>query len=296
MAVVKATKGALSPTKTSRTPAPEEKEAFTLAKELSTPVPNLGGYIMLLFGAKKIGKTTLTAQFPNTYHMMFEPGGKALSIYQDLYSTWARVKRGVALLETDNRFETVSWDPVDIAFKLCEKFTNKELGVTHPSEADWGKGWARLRDEFTLTVNRLANSGKGIVLVSHDTVKEITKRDGGKYDVVTSTMPGMARDIIEGLVDIWAYYGYEGDRRMLYIRGDDHLSAGHRLTNHFTWKGEAVRAIDMGSTAEEAYANFTACFNNQYNPADYAPAHETEDHEVPATLKKKTVIKKLKRS
>lgn len=294
MKTIKRAAGTMTPTKKAKTSHKEEKESFALATARSTPVADLGGYVILIYGEKKIGKTTLTSRFKDTYHMMFEPGGKALSIFQDAYSSWARVKRAVGLLETDKRFGTVTWDPVDVAFKLCERWVSREMGIEHPSDAEWGKGWSRLRDEFTLTLNRLTGSGKGVVLISHDTVKEIKRRNGDTYNVITSTMPGMARDIVEGMVDIWAYYGYDGERRVLHIRGDDTLSAGHRLKNHFTWKGTPVRIIDMGNSEEEAYERFMACFNNQYNPADYEPAKRpVEDDEPPSRLSK--APKKLKR-
>jgi hypothetical protein len=75
------------------------------------------------------------------------------------------------------------------------------------------------------------------------------------------------------MVDIWCYYHYDGKQRMLQIKGDDHVSAGHRLQdNHFRWKGREVELESMGSSKEEAYKNLIDCFNNEYNPNPNAPS------------------------
>jgi hypothetical protein len=77
-------------------------------------------------------------------------------------------------------------------------------------------------------------------------------------------MAGQARDILEGIVDIWAYYSYNGQSRVLTILGDDHIGAGHRVKDNFFFTDATrIREVPMGNTAEEAFANFVKAFNNQ---------------------------------
>jgi len=98
-------------------------------------------------------------------------------------------------------------------------------------------------------------------------------------------MPKQGREIIEGLVDIWCYFGYDGNRRLLTIIGDDHISAGHRFAERFrTPKGRVIRAIDMGRSAEEGYENFVAAWNNKYRP-------EHEEDLMPEERRKKSSSK-----
>jgi AAA domain len=106
-----------------------------------------------------------------------------------------------------------------------------------------------------------------VVFVSHATEREVRRRDGSKYDRIQPTMANTARDVVEGMVDIWAYYHYEGKDRYLQIKGDDHISAGHRLQQeHFRWNGREVDRIWMGRTPVQAYENLLAAFANTYNP------------------------------
>lgn len=239
-----------------------KKQRLSLPSKLSTPSPDLADYSTLLFGEKKIGKTSLAAQFPNSFFMMFEPGGRALSIQQRPVRDWLQAKKYLKLLQKDKEFGTVVVDTADLAFKICQKYVVNKLGVEHPSDEEWGKGWEALRDEFTSWVMDLLMLDKGVIFISHATEKEIRKRSGVKFHRVSPTMSGQAADILEGVIDIWAYYHYEGKKRVLTVQGDEHTGAGHRVKGHFV----GYRDIPMGRSAEEAYANFIKAWNNEPIP------------------------------
>lgn len=254
-------------------------EEFELPTEKSVPKEEIGDFIVLLFGEKKIGKTMLSAQFPNAFHMMFEPGGKALEIYQSEFTDWATFKRAVTKLRSDKRFDTIVIDTVDLAFKSAEKYACDKLAIDDPADEEWGKGWRAIRKEFERQIHRLVSAGKGVIFISHAMEREIKTRRGSSSHRVVSTMPRQAAEIIEGLVDIWACFTYDGEKRTLIIGGDEDVSAGHRLDDRFKWKGEEVRKIPMGSSAEEGYGNFVSAFNNKFNPNP--------------TMKKKTLKRKI---
>lgn len=265
-------------------------DEYRLPTTRSQPLPNLMDYAILLFGAKKIGKTTLVSLMPDTLFLMTEPGAKGLSVYQSAITSWPQFKQAVKAIMRDTRFKAVCVDTVDLAFKMCETYVCQKLGIDHPSDEDWGKGYGAVRDEFTREMQKLLSCGKGVTFISHSTEREIKTRSGRKYDRVQPTMPNQARDIIEGFVDIWAYYDYDGDRRVLTIRGDDHIMAGCRLQQHFMYNGREVPAIDMGITPAEGYGNFIACFNNQYRPRPKATGEEpTPAPTTRVTVRKRTV-------
>lgn len=288
MAVVKKKVGTLTPEK--KKTAAERREApavdVSLPETPSTPSAHLGDYSWLLFGAKKIGKTNLASQFPDALFLMTEPGGKALSIYQRSVNNWTEFTGYVKLLEKDRRFKTQVVDTADLLFKMCERYVCRKRGIDHPSDEDWGKGWSAVRDEFVHWIQRLVNNGKGTVFISHATEREIKRKSGGSYHSIQPTLAGQARDVLEGIVDIFAYFDYDEDRRVLTIRGDEFVAAGSRLRNNFRWKDKEVSVIEMGTSAEEGYANLVACFNNKYQPR----VRPTDEAEVAAP--KKTVVKK----
>lgn len=275
MAKITREKGALE---TKKAAPPVKEPGYRLPTKKTTPVANLLGYILLLFGEKKIGKTTMLAEGgEDTFFAFFEPGGKSLSLYADVFVNWAHFKAAVAQIisEQPRRFNHVVIDTVDLAYKVSERYTYKKLGIDHASDEAYGKGWAAIRENFSEPIMRLVNSGVAVTFVSHADEREITRLDGRKYDKIAPTMPKQARELVEGLVDIWAYYGYDGDRRILAIQGDDHVAAGHRLTKHFRHPdGTPIRHIDMGSSPSEAFQNFNDAFHNRY--VKRSPAKEEQ--------------------
>jgi hypothetical protein len=271
-----------------RRTAPAMTSDLSLPTTRSAVSTRIQDFTILLFGEKKIGKTDLTAQFDDTFHLMTEPGGKAQTIFQRPVNNWREFQGYVKLLEKDRRFRTVTVDTADVLYTQCMAYATQKLGIDHPSEEAYGKGWAAVREEFTRWILRLIGTGKGVIFISHATEKEIKMRGGEKYDRISPTMAGQARDILEGIVDIWAYYGYDGSRRILTIQGSDHIGAGHRLKNNFrTPAGDPIVEIDMGASAEEGYANLIAAFNNTYSPRK-----AKADDETPAKPVKKLRLRK----
>lgn len=258
---------------------------YSLPDSISKPMTGLGDYSILLYGEKKIGKTSLSSMFPMNFSMMHEPGGKALSMYQKPVTSWEAFKAYVKLLEKDKTFKTVTVDTIDLAYKNCMKSVCTKLVIDHPGDEGWGKGWEAVRDEFMHWISRLLSCGKGVIFISHAVEKEIKTRTGTTYHRISPTMAGQARDILEGIVDIWAYMCYEKGKRMLVIEGDDHVGAGHRLENNFRYTNKVrIKEIPMGKSKQEAYENFVKAFNN-----------ETKPEEVSHSLKVSSLKVKVKR-
>jgi hypothetical protein len=268
-------------TTSSRTRKP--KIEVELPTELSVPKEELGAYSIILYGEEKIGKTTLASKFPNAFFLMCEPGGKALSIYQKPVTSWMEFKAYLSLIEDEpHNFETVVVDTVDILFTMCSNYVCQKLVIEHPSDEAYGKGWKALRDEFTETMIRMHQLECGLLFLSHATEKEITRRNGETSHRIIPTMAKQAREILEGLCDIIAYYHFNASsQRELQLEGDDLISAGCRLEHAF----QKCRMIPMGSTSDEAYANFMAAYNNEV--LESAPETAKKVVRKKATVRKK---------
>lgn len=253
----------------------------------STPSEALQDYSILLYGKKKIGKSSLGAQFEDTLFLMCEPGGKALNIFQVPVRNWKEFEGYIDLAIKDTRFKTIVIDTADYSYEYCLEWVCDKLVIDHPSDEAYGKGWKAVKNEYTRVVNKLLHSGKGVIFISHSKDEEIKTRRNDSYHKVTSSMSGQAKDVLEGLIDIWVNYDYDGRRRYLVIQGNDEVDAGHRLKNHFKYPdGSRIERIDMGTSPEQAYANFIAAFQN--HPAEGGKKKKKKSN-------KKLVLKKRKK-
>lgn len=235
-----------------------------LPTEPSHPLDELAEHSMLWYGREKIGKTSLAAMFERAYFLMCEPGGKDLTIFKNDINDWYQFKGAVAALKSDKRYKTVVVDTVDKAYDFCQDAVCAQLAIDHPSDEEWGKGWGRVKSEFSETMTSLLHLGKGVIFTSHAVEREIKRRGGNNTTRTMPTMAAGARAVIEPMVDIWAYMAYDanGDREMV-IRGDDVIAAGHRLRKRFI----GIEKIPMGKTPEQAYKNFMAAWNTTSNGA-----------------------------
>ena len=230
----------------------------------SVPSDSLQDYSILIYGKKKIGKTTLAAQFDDTLFLMCEPGGKALNIRQVQVRNWPEFKGYVDLAVKDEDTKTVIVDTADFCYEYCMDYVCEKLVMDHPSDEGYGKGWKAVRSEFTKVIGILLHSGKGIIFISHSKDEEFKTRRSETYHKVVSSMPGKAKDVLEGLVDIWANYDYDGRRRILVIGGSDEVDAGHRIDGRFKYpNGEPINVIPMGRSPKEGYRNFVQAFENK---------------------------------
>ena len=229
----------------------------------SKPSDSLQDYSILIYGRKKIGKTTLAAQFDGALFLMCEPGGKALRIRQRPVKNWLEFKGYIALAIKDKATRTIVVDTTDFAYEYCFDYVCEEKAMDHPADEGYGKGWKAIRKEFTEVMTELLHSGKGVIFISHSKDEEFKTRKSEAYSKAVSSMPGQAKDVLEGLVDIWANYDYDGKRRVLIMSGNDEVDAGHRIEGRFKYpNGEPIESIPMGRSPKEGYRNFVAAFNN----------------------------------
>lgn len=261
---------------------------IVLPQEKNKPPTDLSAYSVLLYGAKKIGKTSLCAQFPNALFLSCEPGTTALEVYSQQIETW-EVFLGTleALEDGKHTFQTIIVDTIDMAFNQCMDFVCQRAGVMHPQDAnDYGKTWKAVTDEFLKVFLRLIRLPYGLIVTSHDTEKEIEQRDGSKIDRVQPTMAKQAMGVVEAQVDIIANYAYYGKNRVLYLAGGEEMVAGSRVDTHFrTVDGERIKSIALGNSPQESYQALQKAFANKLTVAD-ATAEYRRQATATLTLKK----------
>lgn len=200
-------------------------------------------YTILIYGREKIGKSTIFSGFPKALFFSTEPGTKGLDIFEFNHEhggvhNWAIFRQGVKLLEENpRRFEHVVIDTVDRAYDMCLDWVCSERGIEYPGsdssgEADFGKSWRAVKQEFTEQIHKLRQAGLGVGFVSHSREQEIKTRYGDRFTRIFPTMSGQARTVIEALVDFFFYAEYvkakDGTTRVLICEGDETIWAGAR--------------------------------------------------------------------
>lgn len=210
-----------------------------LPKVKSAIEPNYLKKTYLIYGAPKVGKTTTIANIgDNTHKVIFfatEPGHKFVEVYKYTNadgsdpSQWLHfLEFAKEILTTQHDFSCIAIDIVDELFNWCSDYVNKKAGITHESDAGFGKGYAAIRKEFFRPIQALTAKGIGIVFMSHEKTseKELNRR---KLTYTDTTLPGTAAKLINGLSDYILYFGNDGDgNRYIRTKGTEHINAGDR--------------------------------------------------------------------
>lgn len=199
---------------------------------------DLKGRYVLLYGAPKVGKTTLSAQFPKALLCAFEHGyGLIGGAYALDITSWGEFKQVVRQLkkpEAKERYNTIVIDTAQIAYDLAERYVCANNGVTQVSEIPYGGGWSKVAKEYDNTLREITQLGYGLVLIAHAKTKEEEIRDGVTKTMISPDLNKRCYAIANNLVDIIGYieqtFNEDGtSERWLYTRRTPTIMAGSRF-------------------------------------------------------------------
>lgn len=271
----------------------ENKMELQFPKEPNKPSNKLSESVIMLYGEKKIGKTSLAAQFSKRMlHLMCEPQARELPIYQVPCQTYQHVKEWVEkLINEKHDFDSVSVDPLPLFYMMAMEYTGKVHGFEHPhDEKDFGKSWGLVYKDFSAPLMRLLHSKMGIIFHAHETEDEIETREGKTFVIRRPEGMKAVKTFIDANIENVWYYHKRGRERFLQIRGDDFAFACCSFTNRFmTPSGEQVFAVPMGKSAAEGYRNLLLAFDNKQ-----VRTYEELEENDQKTEKKSSVVRRRK--
>lgn len=173
---------------------------------------DLSGYITYIYGAPKVGKTSLAVQAPDCLLLAFERGYNAISGVRAVdIASWGDMKKVFKELkkpEVRAAYKTLIVDTVDLAAKYCSKFVCSLNDVQELGDIAYGKGYSLMRNEFEEIFNSLAQMDYAIIFIGHDETKMITPPAGcgEPYDIIVPALsPDKVRAIIANMADIYGY-------------------------------------------------------------------------------------------
>ena len=124
--------------------------------------------------------------------------------------------------------KTIIIDTVDVAFQHCMDYVCAKEKISHPSDLEWGKGWGLVKKEWQRVISTLNMLDCGLVLLSHETEKEIKR----KHVVINRYQPDLSKtalEIVHNLSDIILHLSYnEDETRTLFATPAEDRIAGCR--------------------------------------------------------------------
>lgn len=228
------------------------------------PSDDLSTYTLFITGAKKVGKTSLCAQFPRSFIFEMEVGNARHleCAYEDVgdLTTLDHILK-VASKEK----EPATWivDEVNIIYDMIVEHICKAEGVADLMELAYGKGWSRAKQMFNGFIRRIQNLPGGHIYTGHEEEKTSKTRGGREVTKSEARVSKETNRVMEAYTTMWASMNFDAEgHRYLQIVGDDYVKAGHGFSEkHFKLVEDGK--IPLGNSPEEAYRNFIKAWNNE---------------------------------
>lgn len=200
----------------------------------------------MLIGLPGVGKTTLASGFEGCLYLctskkeigrlhvpflVIDSWEKALSITDELINNRQKY----------SQYKYLVIDFIDAVWTLCVAATCDKLGVSHTSDAAYGKGVDTVDSYFKRWITTLVASDYGIIFISHVNQKDVIVA-GGTVTKTICSLPPRARMILFPLINVIGCIDYKSvkqlntetgkaeiaRRRVISFEGNEYIEAKDR--------------------------------------------------------------------
>lgn len=178
---------------------------------------------VVLFGDAGIGKSTLASEWAGGNVGFFDCAGELDDIpgFKMPVTDWTSFREWCwAVADSPGTYGATAIDTADMLGTYCAQFVRKKLGIVHESDAEWGKGWTMVREEFASHIAKLAAiPGQGLLLISHAKDLEIKGRTR-TYNRQVPTLTGGVRDACVNMADLVLHIAWsdDGESRVIHTK------------------------------------------------------------------------------
>lgn len=196
---------------------------------------SLQGKTILVCGASKTGKSTIGSHAPRPVFLSTENGTEALTGMVNIpIGSWSDFKNVVGQLtgpKGRENFDTVVVDTATNLMLLLDKYVGQKLSTDKTamdfgSDAQYGKGTKKMRDELGLQLQKLANQGYILIFIVHTETK--TDFNTGK-DYIGTSLTNSLFGVLEKAAD-----------QIIYLKRDEDRKGNISYTTWFSPKGGFV--------------------------------------------------------
>ena len=199
--------------------------------------------VLVLYGAPKVGKTTVLAQLDNCMILDTEQGAdyleghiKNINSMQDLIAFAAELKE-----TPDHGIKYLAIDTIDKIEDWTVEALCKEHGTEHIGQIEsFGAGYAYLRDNMVKTIDVLKSLVPHLILIGHRKLAGVQSKD--RIDVVTPECLDLIGKVKKAVCNNADAIGYmlrdpESDELIVSFKSGQALEAGTRCEH---LKGQSV--------------------------------------------------------
>ena len=209
-------------------------------KKVKRKVVSTNPSVLLLYGAPKVGKTTMLSKLDDCLIIDTERGSRMIEGYISEVNTRDELIETLLELKEnkDVKYKYVALDTIDKIAEWAEKRVCEEEGVRAIGDLAFGKGYGMVRDKVTQTIEAFKEVTEHLIIIGHRKVAYAVT-DGSTIVIPESIdLTGKLKNVIMSGADAIGYVYRNEDELMVSFKANDAIEAGSRCPH---LKGQEVK-------------------------------------------------------
>ena len=209
-------------------------------KKVKRKVVSTNPSVLLLYGAPKVGKTTMLSKLDDCLIIDTERGSRMIEGYiSEVSNRDELIETLIELKESkDTKYKYIALDTIDKIAEWAEKRVCEEEGVRAIGDLAFGKGYGMVREKVTQTIDAFKEVTEHLIIIGHRKVAYAVT-DGSTIVIPESIdLTGKLKNVIMSGADAIGYVYRNEDELMVSFKANDAIEAGSRCPH---LKGQEVK-------------------------------------------------------
>ena len=196
---------------------------------------------LLLYGAPKVGKTTMLSQLDDCLIIDTEKGSRMIEGYiQEVNNRDELIETLIAIKESkDVKYKYIAIDTVDKVAEWAERRVCEEEGVNSIADLAFGKGYGLVREKVAKTISHFKEVAEHLIIIGHRKVAYAVTEGNPIVIPESLDLTGKLKNVIMAGCDAIGYvYRDDKENLMVSFKANDSIEAGSRCPH---LKGQEVK-------------------------------------------------------
>ena len=200
---------------------------------------------LLLYGAPKVGKTTMLSGLDDCLIIDTEKGSRMIEGYiEEVNSRDELIDTLIEIKESkDISYKYIAIDTIDKIAEWAEKRVCEEEAVSSIADLAFGKGYGLVREKVTKTVSAFNEVADHLIIIGHRKVAYAVTEGNPIVIPESLDLTGKLKNVIMSSCDAIGYvYRNEKEELMVSFKANEAIEAGSRCSHlkgkevKFNWK------------------------------------------------------------
>ena len=214
-------------------------------KKIKRKAISINPNILLLYGAPKVGKTTMLSMLDDCLIIDTEKGSRMIEGYiKEVNDRDALIDTLIEIKDSkDVSYKYIALDTIDKIADWAEKRVCEEEGVKAIADLAFGKGYGMVREKVSKTVDAFKEITEHLIIIGHRKVAYAVTEGNPIVIPESLDLTGKLKNIIMSAADAIGYvYRDENEKLMVSFKANNAIEAGSRCPHlkgkevKFEWK------------------------------------------------------------